>query len=521
MNFWNMQLHPDNKDEFTLNDFQKVLEKGIVGMGKEWGNDRGQPKHFKTEAKIGDIILLRNNGGPQALVEIISDLEENTSELWFDIIRKVKILSCEGEIFKNKYSQNGKKWKEGIFLLNTFSKINNSPFVKYWYNQVVSTMQNIEQIKTILQSKKQLILQGAPGTGKTYATAEIALRMIGKDIPSDRTELMKMYQEAVKEGQIAFTTFHQSMDYEEFMEGLKPIVEDGKLLYGVKDGIFKEICEKARFVNFTSFEGAYQKMLQEISSQDDEMLLLKTATGKEFGVKINTNQNLTLYTGNREKSMGTLTQSNILLSFDDNVQFSGWESYFKSIGNYLKDKFNFDPNAKNEFKNYVLIIDEINRGNISKIFGELITLLEADKRIGETNEIEVNLPYSQMKFGVPSNVYIIGTMNTTDRSLGYIDYAVRRRFAFHTLKADKTVITNENAKALFEMIETLIKDNLNKVDFNIDDIMIGHSYFICTSDEDLNLKLDYEIKPLLREYVKDGILNMSDEILNSINSLTI
>ena len=508
MKYWAVGASWDGNDDQT----DRFLK------NKEWFDgyaDQGDltyQKHLDNIC-IGDVLIMKANV-----------LRKGSTRIKAIGIVKKKIkwyhFEVEWEDFRNKVNDfsNTNYAKTLEPLRNNDKAI--MDFAKHFYNNLIS-MQNMEQIKTILQSKKQLILQGAPGTGKTYATAEIALRMIGKDIPSDRTELMKMYQEAVKEGQIAFTTFHQSMDYEEFMEGLKPIVEGEKLLYGVKNGIFKEICEKARFVNFTSFEEAYQKMLQEISSQDDEMLLLKTATGKEFGVKINTNQNLTLYTGNLEKSMGTLTQSNIILSFDDKVKFSGWESYFKSIGNYLKDKFNFDPNAKNEFKSYVLIIDEINRGNISKIFGELITLLEADKRIGETNEIEVNLPYSQTKFGVPSNVYIIGTMNTTDRSLGYIDYAVRRRFAFHTLKADKSIIKNETAKVLFETIEKLIKDNLNTIDFNIDDIMIGHSYFLCTSDEDLNLKLEYEIKPLLREYVKDGILNMSDDILNLINNLTI
>lgn len=381
---------------------------------------------------------------------------------------------------------------------------------------------NMQNIHSILEAKKQIILQGAPGTGKTYATAEIALRMIGKTIPTTREDLMKAYQEAVKSGQIVFTTFHQSMDYEEFIEGLKPNVNDkGELFYEVQNGIFKDICEKASLKNANSFDEAYQKMLQDISEQDDEMLILKTVSNKEFGIKVNSNQNLTLYTGSREKSMGSLTKSNIILSLSGNVSFSGWEGYFQSVVKALKEKYGFVDAESNENKKHVLIIDEINRGNISKIFGELITLLEADKRIGATNEIKVRLPYSKAEFGVPSNVYIIGTMNTTDRSLGFIDYAVRRRFAFHTLKADKSKIENDKVKTLFESIEQLIEKNLNTIDFNIDDIMIGHSYFLAKNDEDLKLKLDYEIKPLLREYVKDGILNLDDDVLVTINNLTI
>ena len=176
-------------------------------------------------------------------------------------------------------------------------------------------------------------------------------------------------------------------------------------------------------------------------------------------------------------------------------------------------------------KPYILIIDEINRGNISKIFGELITLLEVDKRLGEINEIKVKLPYTpQEEFGVPSNLFIIGTMNTADRSLGYIDYAIRRRFAFKTLqadKADKAVIECFNpgddlldkALRLFENIQNFITENIEH-DLLADDLMLGHSYFLAKNINELRLKLEYEIIPLIREYEKDGILTVDKNHLN-------
>ena len=162
-------------------------------------------------------------------------------------------------------------------------------------------------------------------------------------------------------------------------------------------------------------------------------------------------------------------------------------------------------------KPYLLIIDEINRGNISKIFGELITLLEADKRIGEENELTVTLPYSQETFGVPNNLYIIGTMNTADRSVGYIDYAIRRRFAFITLKADRNVIenyyTDENLKqkalTYFDQADALMKVSS---EYEKDDLMIGHSYFLAKNEEELQNKMVYEVRPLLMEYFNDGLL---------------
>uniref|UniRef100_UPI00260BF029 AAA family ATPase n=1 Tax=uncultured Brachyspira sp. TaxID=221953 RepID=UPI00260BF029 len=173
----------------------------------------------------------------------------------------------------------------------------------------------------------------------------------------------------------------------------------------------------------------------------------------------------------------------------------------------------------------------INRGNIAKIFGELITLLEADKRKNADNEIEVKLPYSKEIFSVPSNLYIIGTMNTTDRSIGYIDYALRRRFAFITITSDREKIEsfyndkNSNCKdkalKLFDDIKNnIINNNLNE-EFDSDDIMIGHSYFMAENEEELKRKLEYEIKPLLLEYYKDGILKSNNDIKDSIKELAI
>ena len=169
-------------------------------------------------------------------------------------------------------------------------------------------------------------------------------------------------------------------------------------------------------------------------------------------------------------------------------------------------------------QNHVLIIDEINRGNVSKIFGELITLLEADKRLGGDHPIKVTLPYSKESFGVPSNLYIIGTMNTTDRSVGNIDYAVRRRFAFVTLKADRQVLVSkygEDSKQvlLFDAIYAFLDDDKKHPDMDIDDLMVGHSYFMAEDDNELKLKLEYEIIPLIREYNKDGIINVKKDEL--------
>ena len=331
--------------------------------------------------------------------------------------------SLEVKIDKNKKEISD--YINDIKNINEFIKQNKFKFKNYRVIDLLDTDINVYVIK----QKKQIILQGAPGTGKTYSSSEIAVKLIDGNAPSDRAELMKRYKELVNKKRIFFTTFHQSMDYEEFVEGIKPeTTSDNKIIYKLKDGIFKEACKSA------------------------------------------------------------------------------------------------------ENNKVVLIIDEINRGNISKIFGELITLLEVDKRKGKENEIEVILPYSKEKFSVPDNLYIIGTMNTADRSIGYIDYALRRRFAFISIKAYKSAIENyydninknsdckDKAINLFDEIKNLIDKNINE-EFEANDIMIGHSYFMAQNFEELQNKLEYEIKPLLLEYFKDGILKSNKDLKYTINNL--
>ena len=142
-------------------------------------------------------------------------------------------------------------------------------------------------------------------------------------------------------------------------------------------------------------------------------------------------------------------------------------------------------------------------------------MLEADKRLRADNQVTVTLPYSGENFGVPSNLYIIGTMNTADRSVGYIDYAVRRRFAFFTIKASRKAIESyygdndelcDVALGYFDEVSTLF-DNVSN-EFDKDDVMVGHSYFMAENKDELDLKMEYEVRPLLLEYVRDGVLNI-------------
>lgn len=439
------------------------------------------------------------------------------------------------------YITQAKDIPSGIAIKNT-SNLNE----KDYGNDMIKTA------KKLLQVKRNIILQGAPGTGKTYSTAALALAVLGmNDVDfKDHEAVMKKYNELLikfddngnlkNDGQIGFVTFHQSMDYEDFVEGIKPVVDDSdtesSISYQIHSGIFKAFSQKAQNKKTSNFNEAYNKLKNDLQKQgciDNEKYLVLKTSGRQskFGISLNKKGNLKLWTGKKENDFnpqGVLTRENMLRAISSEKVFEGWEGYSQSVISYLKNKCNLNIVQNDDVKNYVLIIDEINRGNVSKIFGELISLLEADKRIGGDHHLTVTLPYSKESFSVPSNLYIIGTMNTTDRSIGSIDYAVRRRFAFYTLKADEKAIENyyrnkdESVKKIaierFEKVKKFL-DNRNNLanDICFDDLMVGHSYFMAKDEEELNLKWDYEILPLLREYQKDGLLKRSakiDEILN-------
>ncbi|WP_302402417.1 McrB family protein [Leyella stercorea] len=380
----------------------------------------------------------------------------------------------------------------------------------------------------LLENSGQIILQGAPGCGKTYITTELAVYLCDGEVPSTREELKKRYKELQKEGRVEFTTFHQSLDYEEFVEGLKPDTDslnDKEMRFVVKSGIFKRICQAASATTTSNLKEAYNSFAEDVVNYDD-IYKINMPNGSMFGVTINGKGNLSLYTGKDFKLNGTLTYENIE-KFFYGADLGYWKCYFKGIIDVLKKDYKLAAENKDANKPYVLVIDEINRANVSKVLGELITLLEKNKRLGEEDEFTVTLPYSGENFGVPDNLYIIGTMNTADRSFGYIDYAVRRRFAFMTIEAKSDVIRefyNGNGELmkkellLFTSVSDLIKDNLN-LDFDLNDIMVGHSYFLAKSDDDFELNLEYKIRPLLEEYLRDGIIVDNGEIKASIANL--
>lgn len=383
----------------------------------------------------------------------------------------------------------------------------------------------ITQITKLLKSKKNVILQGAPGTGKTYATAALALSVLGvTDVDfNDHAAVMRKYEELRGQKRIFFITFHQSMDYEDFVEGIKPKVEGGQVGYSVEDGMFKNVC--ASVSKGSDIEGCIDKFIQSIKGYEHKKEI-PTVSGRsnlyvwwnEGNTTISTRSVFSNMTLDERRTPSPLNIENVKSQALGDEPDPHHPQYAQAFINAVKAEYRDE--LQERARPVVLIIDEINRGNVARIFGELISLLEADKRSNAVHPLTVTLPYSKEEFSVPGEVYIIGTMNTTDRSAGTLDYAARRRFAFVTLKSDREAVRRayadsalgEKAVAVFDDVLKFIKEH-NAGDLDIEDLMVGHSYFMAPDEDGLKLKIEYEVLPLIREYAKDGLLAVaSDEL---------
>lgn len=526
--YWHIQMFlPEGREGAPIDSIKMLQElTPVIGTG-EW--DDFQCRNFKNSdnngLQIGDIILVREGSKPIALCQITSN-SFNDPGLEAKYInqhyRNVKVLAL--------YNDNKLFPQSQGTLQRLINKESDSwKFIDNWYKQILNKMETT-QIVDILKEKKQIILQGAPGTGKTYVTASVALSLIGENFsPDDHNEIMIKYEKLVEKKRIFFTTFHQSMDYEDFIEGLKPVVENDNMTYEVKDGIFKKICTEAQSSEGTDIIQCIDKYLQSIKGLNNKKTI-PTKSGKsqiyvwwnEGNDTISVRSVMSQSTKNEDSSPSPLNIEKVKQQAIGEGLENNWRQYADAFIQAVKKEYGIGTQIKDE--PYILIIDEINRGNISKIFGELITLLEVDKRAGGEHPIKANLAYSNDEnFSVPSNLYIIGTMNTTDRSVGHIDYAVRRRFAFYTLTANKDAIisyydslkqaeneTKKIALDLFASISGFITKYISS-EFEIDDIMIGHSYFMAKNMNSLKMKLQYEIIPLIKEYEKDGIITLKSE----------
>ena len=442
------------------------------------------------------------------------------------------------------------------------------------------------------------ILYGPPGTGKTYRTTSEAVRLCGEPVPEDREAMVQTYQRLLAAGRIEFVTFHQSMSYEDFVEGRQPMTgsdeDDASSSAGFRletvPGIFRRIAKRAETSRGPSpgddaiavtgrrvfkmsigeannpedahlFEDAIAGGYTLLGFEDIDWSDDKYADRKAIIEACKAEGELDGHTDVNAQS-GAVQMPFIFRNWvhpGDIVVVSRGNSLFRAIGEFTGD-YEFHPRPEGGYahrrpvrwhwvdregvsvseiykrgfsqktiyqfvasdlnvpalerylnsqqtdgpaepESFVLIIDEINRANISKVFGELITLLEPDKRLGQPNALKVRLPYSGDNFGVPSNLHILGTMNTADRSIALLDTALRRRFTFREMMPDSSLLTEADKTCGLDLPKIL--DTINeRIEYLYDrEHQIGHAYFIdCKSPADVDAVMRHRVIPLLAEY---------------------
>ena len=469
-------------------------------------------------------------------------------------------------------------------LKNKMTTETNNSSKGTWYDDVVRTWER----------RKNIVLYGAPGTGKTYDVPELAVRLCDPAFMAaepSREEIVSRYNQLKTEKRIAFTTFHQSLDYEDWIEGLRPVVnENNQVTYEIESGIFKKLCEEAerpvvkdKQVGISDNAVVWKVSLAGTGDNDVRRECMENnhiRIGWDgYGPVISDETDWSVYNGEGKQILDAYINKmkigDIVMScyssqtidaigvvageyeFEDKfpnykrVRRVNWlvkninenivemndgktmveSSVYRLNSITLNDvksileKYDTSSKMEENDKAYVMVIDELNRGNVSKVFGELITLLEADKRKGRINAESVVLPYSKKAFHIPNNVYLIATMNTADRSLGSLDYAIRRRFAFIAEKPFGLDVEGFD-EDLFEKVSSLFVKNFDEYkesgwdqtmklepadtlsdEYKPEDVWIGHSYFLMQDEEDnTSNRLLYEIIPLLEEYVRDGVL---------------
>ena len=364
----------------------------------------------------------------------------------------------------------------------------------------------------ILRKSKNLILRGAPGTGKTYLAKEIAKELTGGN-----------------EDQIGFVQFHPSYDYTDFVEGLRPDSnEDGSIFFKLKEGIFKKFCQDAidskKIGGQDNFDEAWDLYLEYVNNRDEKEYLT------EFSyLTVNSRNNFNI--NYETKAQGTvLTKSYVYELYKDEnyLKQPYYHNQGKKVLETLKKRFGLkdyiSPEEVETDKKFVFIIDEINRGEISKIFGELFFSIDPGYR-GEKGCVSTqyaNLHETDEKFYIPENVYIIGTMNDIDRSVDTFDFAMRRRFRFVEVTAESQVgmlddVLGDEAEEAKKRLR-----NLNVAIENVQELNshyhIGPSYFLKLKDVDFDYELlwsDY-LKPLLEDYLRGSY--EEDETLETLKN---
>jgi len=522
---------PSGRQGYKIDSSQLLKESpSVIGTGNwasyQCDNFKGGDKGLK----IGDIILVREGSTPLALCRVISDCYEDdnlTNKYGQEFFRKVEILDWyKGDFY---FPQTQKTLER---LLN--KETESFQFIDRYYKQILKTleMKILQEYINLLYYKKQIILQGPPGTGKTREAKRIAREVLGlgEDENLEGNEQFKLIQ------------FHPSYSYEDFVRGIvaKPNEEGNGIVYTAENKILGTFAKEA-FNNWHKaqqstqtlkeeevFEAFIEHIKEELAQSEDykypltEAVYLFDADDKRFKYKGDNwevhSKGLNMKFSEIKKIIdsNTTERKDIIKNYNLEALTRQMSTYFlRIVEKYYEFRKNYKPTVdKIPLKNYILVIDEINRANLSAVLGELIYALEyRGEAVQSMYAIE-----GENNLILPPNLYIIGTMNTADRSVGHIDYAIRRRFAFvNILPKDLTNELGDQFKSeLFDKVTNLFNSNLSP-EFKKEEVQLGHSYFI-TKNTPIDIRWEYEIKPILLEYVKDGIL-VGEGIETTINNL--
>ena len=466
---------------------------------------------FAHDIKINDYIIATSGFNK------ILGIGQCVKPYYFDESKKtfkhcigVKWLKVDGgwEYQGTKGARQTINWDRNKERINLYKSILNGTYRRNIEKVVMNN--NIIDYLNKLEKSKNLILRGAPGTGKTYLAKEIAKELTDGN-----------------EDQIGFVQFHPSYDYTDFVEGLRPVSNgDGAIEYKLQDGIFKDFCQKAKEAQLIggqdNFDHAWDSYLEYINVAEEKEYITKTSY-----LSVNSRQNLSVNYDSGVPGWSLPRKYVYELYKDKNYNK---QEYYKSGGKTvletLRKRFGLkdyvSPTEVDTDKKFIFIIDEINRGEISKIFGELFFSVDPGYRgqKGSVSTQYANLHETDEKFYIPENVYIIGTMNDIDRSVDTFDFAMRRRFRFIEVTAESQLGMLDDA--LGDKAEEA-KARLRNLNAKIEKVKelnshyhIGPSYFLKLEEVDFDYELlwsDY-LKPLLEDYLRGSY--EEDEILNTL-----
>jgi hypothetical protein len=511
----------------NLYEFNEIKLTGIRNRLLELGycrGDRGAATRkakeillFLNEIRHNDYVLAADGVRVLAIGRVVGDHYVYDENLNFPHCRCVKWIIVEPKLTISEglrttvYELNQKTSIDSILQhLNSETMPNDIAKPMFTYQSADHPLNRI--------------LYGPPGTGKTYQSISYAVAAVDNrpleevlresETEEGRSMIKERFDALLESGNIVFTTFHQNMGYEDFIEGIRPLepMPGQPLQYGVVPGIFKRLCESAEEFLLPrtqssnkklSFEDALEALQAEWNSNNNLQFEL-TRANKAFTISQFGNNRIPF----RKASGGTAHSLSIRtlkgLYNGTRTRLPGgigiyYTPVLEKLKKYASEDELTDENLNNKPDRFVLIIDEINRGNVSQIFGELITLIEADKRQYAKESIALRLPYSEDEFSVPPNVFILGTMNTADRSVEALDTALRRRFSFLPMMPDENKLkVTEDGINLPAILATLnkrlrvLKDN---------DHTIGHAWFWNVQDlAGLQQVFANKVLPLLQEY---------------------